>query len=76
MVMKSLRAPSVKGTPTCASKRLKKIATVGTSLEAHQSAVLSKNLSIALFSYFSFIELSSHAFVLQSLMQKNSLPWR
>jgi hypothetical protein len=25
---------------------------------------------------FSFIGLSSHTFILQSLMQKNSLPWR
>jgi hypothetical protein len=50
MVTKSLTVPFAKGTPTRASKRLKKIAAVGTSLEAHQPAVLSKNVSIALFS--------------------------
>jgi hypothetical protein len=50
VVTKSLTVPSAKGTPTRASKRLKKAAVVGTSLEAHQPAVLSKNVSIALFS--------------------------
>jgi hypothetical protein len=49
VVMKSLTVPFAKGTPTCASKCLKKAAVVGTSLEAHQPAVLSKNVSIALF---------------------------
>jgi hypothetical protein len=42
--------PSAKCTPTRASKRIKKAAAVGTSLEAHQPAVLSKNVSIAFLS--------------------------
>jgi hypothetical protein len=50
VVTKSLTVPSAKGTPTHASKRLKKTTAVGTSLEAHQPAVLSKIVSIALFS--------------------------
>jgi hypothetical protein len=44
VVTKSLTVPSSKGTPTRASKRLKKAAAVGTSLEAHQPAVLSKKM--------------------------------
>jgi hypothetical protein len=50
MVTKSLIVPSAKGNPTHTSKHLKKTAAVGTSLEAHQPSVLSKNVSIALFS--------------------------
>jgi hypothetical protein len=50
MVTKSLTVPSAKGTPTRASKRLKKTLAVGTSLEAHQPVVFPKNVSIALFS--------------------------
>jgi hypothetical protein len=48
VVIKSLIVPSAKGTPTHASKRLKKTATVGTSLEAHQPAVLSKKCEYCL----------------------------
>jgi hypothetical protein len=72
VVTKSLEVPPTKGTPTCASKHLKKTAAVGTSLEAHQPAAPSKNVSIALLCLvdFSLLELSSHAFVLQSLIQK------
>jgi hypothetical protein len=50
VVTKSLIVPSTKGTPTRASKRLKKIVVVGTSLESHHPAVLSKNVSIVLLS--------------------------
>jgi hypothetical protein len=50
VVTKSLTIPSTKGTPARASKCLKKTTVVGTSLEAHQPVVLSKNVSIALFS--------------------------
>jgi hypothetical protein len=50
VVTKSLTVPPAKGTPTRASKRLKKTTVVGTSLEAHQPAAPSKNVSIALFS--------------------------
>jgi hypothetical protein len=50
VVTKSLTVPPTKGTPTRASKRLKKTATVGTSLEAHQLAAPCKNVSIALLS--------------------------
>jgi hypothetical protein len=35
VVVKSLTVPPAKSTPTRASKRLKKTATVSTSLEAH-----------------------------------------
>jgi hypothetical protein len=48
VVTKSLTVASAKGTPTHASKCLKKTAAVGTSLETHQPAVLSKIVSIAL----------------------------
>jgi hypothetical protein len=50
VVTKSLTVPPAKGTPTRASKHLKKIAAVGTSLEAHQPVAPSKNVSIALLS--------------------------
>jgi hypothetical protein len=50
VVTKSLTVPSAKGTPTRASKCLKKAAAAGTSLEAHQPTVLSKNVSIAFLS--------------------------
>jgi hypothetical protein len=50
VVTKSLTVPPAKGTPPRASKRLKKTAVVGTSLEAHQPAAPSKNVSTALFS--------------------------
>jgi hypothetical protein len=52
VVTKSLTVPPAKGTATRASKHLKKTAAVGTSLEAHQPAAPSKNVSIALFSRF------------------------
>jgi hypothetical protein len=47
VVTKSLIVPPAKGTPARASKRLKKTAAVGTSLEAHQPAASSKDVSIA-----------------------------
>jgi hypothetical protein len=47
VVTRSLTVPPVKGTPTRASKRLKKIAVVGTSLEVHRPAASSKDVSIA-----------------------------
>jgi peroxiredoxin len=47
VVSKSLTVPPAKGTPTCASKRLKKTVAVGTSLEAHQPVASSKDVSIA-----------------------------
>jgi hypothetical protein len=50
VVTKSLTVPPAKGTSTCASKRLKKTAAAGSSLEAHQPAAPSKNVSTALFS--------------------------
>jgi hypothetical protein len=50
MVTKSLTVPPAKGTPTRASKCLKKTTAVGTSLEVHQPAASSKNVSIASFS--------------------------
>jgi hypothetical protein len=50
VVTKSFTVPSAKGTPTRSSKHFKKTAVVGTSLETHQPTVLSKNVSIALFS--------------------------
>jgi hypothetical protein len=50
VVTKSLTIPPTKGTPPHASKRLKKATAVSTSLEAHQPATPSKNVSIALFS--------------------------
>jgi hypothetical protein len=48
VVTKSLTVPSAKGTPPRTSKHLKKTAAVSTSLEAHQPAATSKNVSIAL----------------------------
>jgi hypothetical protein len=47
VMTKSLTVPPAKSTPTRASKRLKKTAAVGTSLEAHRSAASSKDVSIA-----------------------------
>jgi hypothetical protein len=50
VVTKSLTVPFAKCTPTRASKCMKKVAAVDTSLVAHQPAVLSKNVSIAFLS--------------------------
>jgi hypothetical protein len=52
VVTKSLTVPPAKGTPTRASKRLKKTVTVGTSLEAHRPVASSKDVSIASYSCF------------------------
>jgi hypothetical protein len=50
MVTKLLTVPPAKGTPLRASKHLKKATVVSTSLEAHQPAAPSNNVSTALFS--------------------------
>jgi hypothetical protein len=71
MVVKSPEAPAKKGTPTRASKRLKKAVAVGTSLEAHRPVASSDDVSIASCSrFFHCLNLSSHAFVWQNLMKK------
>jgi hypothetical protein len=71
MVVKSPEAPAKKGTPTRASKHLKKAVAVGSSLEAHQPVASSDDVSIASYSrFFHCLSLSSHAFVWQNLMQK------
>jgi hypothetical protein len=71
MIVKSLEAPAKKGTSSRASKRLKKAVAVGTSLEAHRPVASSDDVSIASCSrFFHWLNLSSHAFVWQNLMQK------
>jgi hypothetical protein len=72
MIVKSPEAPAKKGTSSHASKCLKKALAVGTSLEAHRLvASSSDDVSIASCSrFFHFLNLSSHAFVWQNLMQK------
>jgi hypothetical protein len=50
VVTKSLTVPPAKGTPPRASKHLKKATATSASLEAHQPAASSKNVSTALFS--------------------------
>jgi hypothetical protein len=71
MVVKSPEAPAKKGTPAHASKRLKKAVAVGTSLKAHRPVASSNDVSIASCSrFFHCLNLSSHAFVSQNLMQK------
>jgi hypothetical protein len=70
VVTKSLIVPPAKSTPNRASKRLKKTAIVGTSLEAHRPTTSSNDVSIVLVINFSLLELFSHTFALQSLMQK------
>jgi hypothetical protein len=47
VVTKSLTVPPVKGTPTRASKHLKKTVAVGTSLKVHRPAASSKDVSVA-----------------------------
>jgi hypothetical protein len=47
VVTKSLIVPPAKSTPNRASKRLKKTAIVGTSLEAHRPTTSSNDVSIA-----------------------------
>jgi hypothetical protein len=76
VVTKSLTVPSAKGTPTRASKHLKKKLAVGTSLEAHQPTVLSKNVSIALFSWFFIAWTFLSYFCFAEFDAKISLPWR
>jgi hypothetical protein len=46
VVVKSPEVPPKKGTPVRASKHLKKTVAVGTSLEAHQPATSSDDVSI------------------------------
>jgi hypothetical protein len=71
MVVKSSTVPPTKSTPARASKRLKKAATVSTSLEVHRPAASSDNVSSAFCTrFFRFFYLFSHTFVLQTLMQK------
>jgi hypothetical protein len=71
MVVKSLEAPTKKGTPARASKRLKKAVAVGTSLEAHRPVASSDDMSIASCNrFFHCLNFPSHAFVWQNLMQK------
>jgi hypothetical protein len=75
-VVKSLEAPAKKGTPARASKRLKKVAMVGTSLETHRLVASPDDVSISSYSrLFYYLDFSSHAFVWQILMKKNPLPW-
>jgi hypothetical protein len=75
-VVKSPEAPAKKGTPARASKRLKKVAMVGTSLETHQPVASPDDVSIASCSrLFYCLDFSSHYFVWQILMKKIPLPW-
>jgi hypothetical protein len=65
------QVPPAKSTPPRASKRLKKAATVSTSLEVHRPAAFSDNVSSASCNqFFLLIYLFLHTFVLQTLMQK------
>jgi hypothetical protein len=52
MVVKSPEVPPKKSTLVRASNRLKKMVAVGTSLEAHQPAASSNDVSIASYSRF------------------------
>jgi hypothetical protein len=71
MVVKSPEAPAKKGTLARASKRLKKAAVVGTSLETHRPVASPDDVSIASCSrLFYCLDFSSHAFVWQILMKK------
>jgi hypothetical protein len=71
MVAKSSTVPPTKSTPTRASKRLKKAATVSISLEVHRPAASSDNVSSASCTrFFHCFIFFSHTFVLQTLMQK------
>jgi hypothetical protein len=71
VVAKSSMAPPAKSTPTHASKRLKKAATMSTSLEVHRPAASSDNVSSASCTrFFRCFIFFSHTFVLQTLMQK------
>jgi hypothetical protein len=63
-VVKSPEAPAKKGTPACASKRLKKAAAVGSSLKTHRPVASPDDVSIASCSrLFYCLDFSSHAFV-------------
>jgi hypothetical protein len=75
-VVKSLEAPAKKGTPTCASKRLKKAVAVGTSLEAHRPVASSDDVSIASCSqFFRFLDFFLSCFRLADSDEKIPLPW-
>jgi hypothetical protein len=52
MVVKSPEVPPKESTPACASKHLKKVVAVGTSLEAHRPVASSDDVSIASCSRF------------------------
>jgi hypothetical protein len=70
-VVKLPEAPAKKGTPARASKRLKKAAVVGTSLETHRPVASPNDVSITSCSWlFYCLDFSSHAFVWQILMKK------
>jgi hypothetical protein len=71
VVVKLSIVPPTKSTPTRASRRLKKAATVSTSLEVHRPAASSDNVSSASCTqFFCCFIFFSHTFVLQTLMQK------
>jgi hypothetical protein len=58
MVVKSPEAPAKKGTPSRASKRLKKAMAVGTSLDTHRPVASPDDVSIASYVLLSlFLEL-------------------
>jgi hypothetical protein len=64
IIVKSQEAPAKKGTPARASKRLKKEAAMGTSLETHRPVASPDDVSIASYSrLFYCLDFSSHAFV-------------
>jgi hypothetical protein len=60
VVLKSSTVPPAKSTPTHPSKRLKKAATVSTSLEAHRPAASSDDVSIASCTQFFHFLIFSH----------------
>jgi hypothetical protein len=76
VVVKSSTVPPAKSTPTHASKRLKKAATVRTSLEAHRPAASSDDVSIASCTRFFHFLIFSHIFCFADFDAKISLPWR
>jgi hypothetical protein len=71
MVVKSLESHAKKGTPTHASKHLKKVAVVGTFLETHRPVASLDDVRIASYSrLFYCLDFSSHSFIWQILMKK------
>jgi hypothetical protein len=77
VVAKSPDAPVKKGTSSHASKRLKKVPIVSTSLDTHRPVSSADDVSTIFWwlALFTALNCSSHVFLLTDFYEKNSSLW-